>query len=82
MTLDDALLREAKTVAVRSGRSFSAVLEDALRVWLAERADARRQAAGFRLPVDGEGGLRPGVDLGDKEALSALLDEDVPFADR
>lgn len=81
VSIDDALLREAKTLAVQSGRSLGSVVEDGLRVLLAAHTEARSQAPTFHLPTDGEGGLRPGADLGDKELLAALLDEDTRFTD-
>jgi hypothetical protein len=82
VNIDDTLLREVRSLAAQSGRSLGSVVEDGLRVLLAAHLEARRQAPTFHLPTDGEGGLRPGVDLGDKELLAALLDdEDTRFTD-
>ena len=53
INLDDALLAEAKQVAARTGRSLTAVVEDALRQSLYRRDPATRQAV--ELPVFGEG---------------------------
>ncbi|HEX5759829.1 MAG TPA: type II toxin-antitoxin system VapB family antitoxin [Thermoanaerobaculia bacterium] len=71
--LDEALLREAKQVAANSGRSLTAVIEEALRESLGRRKDgtSRRRV---KLPTSGSGGLRPGVDLDDSASLWALLD--------
>jgi hypothetical protein len=72
--LDDRLLAEAKKLAAASGRTLTAVIEDALRESLARRANAR---AGERveLPVSRSGGrLQPGVDLDDSAALLALME--------
>jgi hypothetical protein len=76
LNLDDALLAEAKQVAARTGRSLAAVVEDALRESL-----HRRNRPGVRtveLPVFGEGGLQPGVDLDDSAALLELMDQGDP----
>ena len=82
VNIDDAVLREAKGLALRTGRPLGSVFEDALRVLLAEHAKADRAAPEFSLPTDGAGGLRPGVDLADKDALAVLLDDEWPDAPR
>jgi hypothetical protein len=79
INLDDALLTEAKQVAARTGRSLTAVVEDALRQSLYRRDPASRQT--IELPVFGEGGPQPGVDLDDSAALLDLMDQDDPVAD-
>jgi hypothetical protein len=66
--IDDRLLAEAKTQAAISGRTLSAVIEDALRAALAHRrrgADRRIVA----LPTFRSSRLLPGVDLDDSAAL-------------
>ncbi len=73
MNLDEQLLVSAKELAARSHRSLSDVINDALRTLLAERSSGVRAAV--RLPTFGGSGLQPGVDLEDKDALAALLDE-------
>ncbi len=70
--LDDQLLAEAKRLAARTGRSLTAVIEDALRETL-----ARQERAAERLPVrlttvSGKG-LQPGVDLDDSASLLDLM---------
>jgi hypothetical protein len=78
--LDDALLAEAKQVAARTGRSLTAVVEDALRQSLYRREPtATRQAVD--LPVFGEGGTQPGIDLDDSAALLDLMEQDDSTAD-
>ncbi|MCG7611140.1 hypothetical protein BA059_18740 [Mycolicibacterium sp. (ex Dasyatis americana)] len=72
VNIDDALLAEAKVVAARTSRSLGSVVEDALREMLS-RVAGETAAPEFRLPTHGSGGLRPGVDLDDKEALAELL---------
>jgi hypothetical protein len=79
INLDDALLAEAKQVAARTGRSLTAVVEDALRESLRRRQDTARRA--LELPVFGEAGVQPGVDLDDGVALLDLMEQDDPDAD-
>jgi plasmid stability protein len=79
INLDDALLAEAKQVAARTGRSLAAVVEDALRQSLHQRRQPTRRA--IELPVFGEGGTRPGVDLDDSAALLDVMEENDPVAD-
>ena len=79
INLDDVLLAEAKQVAARTGRSLTAVVEDALRESLRRRQDTARQA--IELPVFGEGGVQPGVDLDDGAALLDLMEQDDPDPD-
>jgi hypothetical protein len=72
VNIDDYLLAEAKVLAARTSRSLGAVLDDALRALL--RRDAGQPDRGkFRLPTHGSGGLQPGVDLEDKEAVAELM---------
>jgi hypothetical protein len=78
INLDDALLAEAKQVAARTGRSLTAVVEDALRQSLHRRHPATRRA--IDLPVFGEGGMRPGVDLDDSAGLLDVMEQDDPIA--
>jgi hypothetical protein len=72
VTIDDQLLIEVKTVAARSGRTISEVIDDALRA-----AMQRRQASATRrvdLPSHAGGGLQPGVDLDDSADLLDRMD--------
>lgn len=72
--LDDQLLRDAKAHAARTGRTLTAVIEDALRAALSRRtqADERPELPTFR----GSGGLQPGVDLSNNAALLDLMERD------
>ncbi len=72
--LDDTLLREAKTHAAQTGRTLTAVIEDALRASL-QRSSARpaRPIPVFR-PVR-RSGLLPGVELSDSAALLDLMED-------
>lgn len=74
VTIDDQLLREAKHLATETGRTLGDVVDDGLRVLLGRRAHASE--ATIDRPTYGGSGLRPGVDLEDKDALAELLDSD------
>jgi hypothetical protein len=72
--LDEQLLREAKRLALDTGRTLTAVIEDALRESLARRrATPGRERVRLRT-VAGRG-LQPGVDLDDSAALRERMDE-------
>jgi predicted transcriptional regulator len=72
--LDDDLLAAAKGLAVQTGRTLTAVIEDALRQALARR-DKPERAARAKLPVARGGSvLQPGVDLDDSAGLLELME--------
>lgn len=71
VTIDDQLLIEVKTVAAQSGRTLSAVIEDALRASIGRRAE---MGSAPSLPTISGGGLQPGVDLDDNAALLDLME--------
>lgn len=71
--LDERLLTQVKTVAARSGRTMSAVIEDAVRVSVARQVDVDRRPPPA-LPTISGGGLQPGVDLDDNSALLDLME--------
>ena len=73
ITIDELLLIEVKTQAARSGQTIGRVIEDALRLAMAQRRGA---ASGQLpdLPVVLVGGLQPGVDLDDNAALLDLME--------
>ena len=73
MNLDDQLLTEAKVYARRSGKTLTALVEDALRERLARRGPVL-QTEWTRLPTVGGGGLLPGVDLDDSSSLLDIMD--------
>jgi hypothetical protein len=71
--LDDELLARAKALAARTGRTLTAVIEDALRAALAQsRPRARSQRTELR--TYGSGGVLPGVDLDDTSSLLDLME--------
>lgn len=71
--LDDDLLRRAKARATETGRTLTAVIEDALRETLARHQVplARSRPA---LPTFKGRGLRPGVDLDDSAGLLDIME--------
>jgi len=71
--LDEALLQAAKHMAVRTGRSLTAVIEDALREALARQPGPARREPVVLVTVGGHG-VRPGVDLDDAASLLDLME--------
>ncbi len=70
--LDEHLLAQAKQHAAATGRTLTAVLEQALRESLARRSPLAR-ARPVRLKTVKGGGVRAGVDLDDSAALQDLM---------
>ena len=73
ITLDDRLLADAKALAQQTGKTLTAVIEDALRERLARR-DAANSSTPTQLPTVAGNGLQPGVHLDDSTGLRDLLD--------
>lgn len=73
VNIDEHLLAAARQLAVRTHRRLGDVVDDALRLLLA-RAE-QGASTELDLPRYGGSGLRPGVDLEDKEGLDTLLEE-------
>ncbi|MCP9488098.1 MAG: type II toxin-antitoxin system VapB family antitoxin [Gaiellaceae bacterium MAG52_C11] len=71
--IDEHVLADAKAVAVRTGRTLTAVIEDALRESLA-RSRKSEPAQHDELPAH-SARLQPGVDLDDSSALLDLMEE-------
>jgi|KBSMisStaDraftv2_1062788.scaffolds.fasta_scaffold249490_2 hypothetical protein len=72
--LDPHLLKAAKKLAADSGRTLTAVIEDALREVIARKQATDRPPV--KITVFGGGRLMPGVDLDSNAALQDLLDEE------
>ncbi len=68
--MDDTLLIKAKTIAAESGRTLTAVIEDALKEAIYRRGDAAGDGKTELTTVGGRG-LCPGVDL---DRTADLLD--------
>jgi hypothetical protein len=71
--IDEQLLKEAKQLALRRGKSLTSIIEDSLRESL-----SRQRSSGQREPVRlitfrGKG-LLPGVDLDDSAALLDVME--------
>ena len=71
--LDEQLLTETKRLAVQTGRSMTAVIEDALREVLARQNQLAERPPIYLTTVDGDG-LQPGVDLDDSAVLLDLME--------
>ncbi|MBI2325604.1 MAG: type II toxin-antitoxin system VapB family antitoxin [Chloroflexi bacterium] len=80
--LDERLLREAKAVAAKERRTLTAVIDDALRQFLARRSAPRSQRPPVKLITFRGDGLQPGVDIDDTAALIDLMEEDLPLDKR
>ena len=76
VSIDDALLRRARQQALESSGTLGDVVDDALRMYFARSPGPTSHAVA--LPTYGGSGLRPGVDLADKESLAGLLEEGDP----
>ncbi|MGH7332651.1 MAG: ribbon-helix-helix protein, CopG family [Candidatus Rokuibacteriota bacterium] len=70
--LDDELLRRTKALAAQTGRTLTAVIEDALREALARQRGRRRQAR-VTLPKFKGSGLQPAIDLDDTAGLLEIM---------
>lgn len=77
VNIDERLLAEAKLIAARTHRTIGSVLEDALRKLIDEQS-TRPSGERYELPrFDYDPpGLRPGVDLENKEQMADLLGND------
>jgi hypothetical protein len=72
VNIDEHLIAAARELAVRTKRALDDVVDAALRLPLAR--SAKLATADLDLPTFGGSGLRPGVDLENRELLDALLD--------
>lgn len=71
--LDDQLLKSAKRFAHDTGKSLTAVIEDALRQILSRRVIRQPRKPVKLTTVSGQG-IHPGVDLDDSAALLAFME--------
>jgi len=71
--LDDQLLTEAKRLALESGQTLTAVIENAVREVVSRRKQMPK-AKKIRLVTDGGKGLRQGVCLDDNAATRDIME--------
>lgn len=74
--IDEELLKEAKQVAAKSGRSLTAVIEDALRESLSRPKKSNQRKEPVLLMTVSGNGLQPGVDLDDSAALLEFMESE------
>jgi hypothetical protein len=79
--LDDQLLADAKKLAIDTGRTFTQVVEDALRVALRQRKESAPRKP-IKLHTCGGNGLQPGVDVSNNAALQDWMDKYDGFTGR
>ena len=72
--LDEHLLAEAKQVAVKTKRTLTQLIEDALRETLARQESA--PLTEIKLPTFGGDGVCPGVDLHCNATLLDIMEDD------
>ena len=72
--LDDELLASTKRLALQTGRTLTAVIEDALREVLARHQNQQKKDRVRLTTVKGKG-LLPGVDLDDAASLADLMEQ-------
>ncbi len=77
LNLPDGLVAAAKARAAASGRTFTSLVEEGLRMLL-ERSSEPEADTSAALPAYGEPGGRMLVDLSDREAVWAVLDDGGP----
>jgi len=74
--LDDALLDQAKREAAKRRQTLTSLIEQGLRLVLAESRSKRAKRPRVVLPVSTKtGGLQPGIDLDDTSALLDIMDD-------
>ena len=70
--IDDHLMTRVKEVAAKTGKTMTAVIEDALRQSLERKHLKERRP--FRLTTVGGRGLRKGVDLDDTASILEFME--------
>lgn len=72
--IDDHLFAELKGIAADTGKTLTAVIQDALRESLSRRRTTKRAAVD--LPLFHGTGVMPGVDLSDSASLLETIEGD------
>ncbi|HET7711133.1 MAG TPA: DUF2191 domain-containing protein [Thermoanaerobaculia bacterium] len=76
LTLDDALARELREIAHRSGKPFKHVVNEAIRRGLHASRPSRPPARPYRVEPVSMGGPLPGIRLDKALRLSDALEDD------
>ncbi|MCZ6579144.1 MAG: CopG family transcriptional regulator [Gammaproteobacteria bacterium] len=71
--LDDQLLEMTKQYALSHGKTFTAIVEDALREKLMTRSPTKKQSRIKLKTVNGKG-VNPGIDLDDTSSLLDVME--------
>ena len=71
--LDESLLKAAKRRALETGKTLTAVIEEALRESLCRKGSTKKLGR-FRIKPVGGGGLCPGVNLDDSCSLLDIME--------
>ncbi len=71
--LDDQLLEMTKQYALSHGKTFTAIVEDALREKLMTRSPTKKQSRIKLKTVNGKG-VNPGIDLDDTSSLLDMME--------
>jgi hypothetical protein len=72
--LPEELMRQAKRLATAQNRTLTSLIEDGLRIILAEAQRARKAKRVLPRVSKATGGLRPGVDLTSFSAIQEMDD--------
>ena len=72
--LDDQIFKAAKRYAHDTGKSLTAVIEDALRLILSKRSP-RQPRSPVKLKTVSGRGVRSGIDLDDSASLLTFMEE-------
>lgn len=72
--LNDALLSQAKREAAKRHQTLTSLIEQGLRLVLAESRSPRKKRRHVVLLTSGAGGLQPGVDLDNNAALLDIME--------
>jgi hypothetical protein len=75
LQINDSLYRGAKQLAVSSHRTLTQVVEEGLRLALAEKKGGAEPVDGLVLTSFGGKGLKPGIDLDDMGNLLDAMDK-------
>ncbi|MEX2167960.1 MAG: type II toxin-antitoxin system VapB family antitoxin [Pirellulales bacterium] len=75
LRINDGLMADAKQLALDRGRTLTEIVEDALRVFLAQQRSKQVPQQPLQLHIVRGQGLQPGVDLSSNAALADLMDQ-------